>query len=112
MNDILSLKGSFVQKSNDSRPGSPKLPAGSSVSIFDIDSLISYLLEMDRFWDAQNILNGGLISVYYTRIIAKSNRIKGFLAVGSQLPNSTIVGAKFSDDKTKHIITHYIPLCY
>lgn len=110
MNDILSLKGSFVQKPNDSRPGPPKLPKGSIVSISDINNLINYLNEMNRFWKSQNIINGGLVSVYYCRIIAKSNRIKGFLAVGSQSPNSTIVGAKFSNDKSKHIITHYIPL--
>lgn len=110
MNDILSLKGNFIQKPNDSKPGPPKLPKNSQVSIADINKLISYLIEMNRFWKSQSILNGGLVSVYYNRIIAKSNRVKGFLAVGSKLPNSTIVGAKFSDDKSKHIITHYIPL--
>lgn len=110
MNDILSLKGSFVQKPSGNKPGAPTLPKNTLITESDIDRLIVSLEEMERFWRSQTILNGGLVSVYYDRIIAKSNRIKGYLANGSQLPNATIVGAKFSDDKTKHIITHYIPL--
>lgn len=110
MNDILSLKGSFEQKPSGNKPGAPTLPKNKIISESDINRLIISLEEMERFWRSQTILSGGLVSVYYDRIIAKSNRIKGYLANGSQLPNATIVGVKFSDDKTKHIITHYIPL--
>ncbi|MQP73576.1 serine protease, partial [Streptococcus mitis] len=48
--------------------------------------------------------------MYYNRVLAKSNRIDGFFNVGggNAIPNETIVGAKFSNDKSKHIITHYI----
>ena len=50
-----------------------------------------------------------LISVYYYRIVAKSNRINGYLDGGrNSTPIDTVVGAKFNPDKTKHIITHYI----
>lgn len=110
MNDILNLKGTFEQKSSDRRPGAPTLPKNTTISISDINRLIHSLEDMEQFWQAQTILSGGLVSVYYGRIIAKSNRIKGYLSNGSQLPNATIVGAKFTDDKKKHIITHYIPL--
>ena len=97
MNDILNLKGSFNQNSSNRKPGSPKLPGNTIVKTEQIKNLITYLLEMKRFWQSQTILNGCLISVYYNKIAAKSNRVQGFLSYGSALPNSTIVGAKFSD---------------
>ena len=110
MNDILNLKGSFNQNSSNRKPGSPKLPGNTIVKTEQIKNLITYLLEMKRFWQSQTILNGCLISVYYNKIAAKSNRVQGFLSYGSALPNSTIVGAKFSDGQPKHIITHFVPL--
>ncbi|TDW13191.1 subtilase family protein [Breznakia blatticola] len=108
-NDILNLKGSFDQRKNPGKPGSPKLAKNSIVSVKDIERLILYLEEMKRFWKIEKLLNGCLISVYYNTIIAKSNRCKFFLCNGSKSPNDTIVGAKFSDNKKKHIITHFIP---
>ena len=41
MNSILQLKGRFEQRSNRSRPGSPKLPKGKSVSA-------SHLRELEK----------------------------------------------------------------
>lgn len=108
MNDILSLKGNFEQKANTSTPGSPKLPKNTKIDASDIKNLIAYLENMETFWMEQKILTGALISVYYNKIVAKSNRIQGYLAERSKNPNLSIVGAKFSSDKTKHIITHYI----
>ena len=41
MNSILQLKGRFEQRSNRSRPGSPKLPKGKRVSA-------SHLRELEK----------------------------------------------------------------
>jgi len=52
-----------------------------------------------------------LISVYYNKVAAKSNRIQGLLSKGSITANSAIVGAKFTNDESpKHIITHYVSI--
>lgn len=108
-NDILILKGNFDQRTSKGKPGAPTLAKNSTVDIEDIKRLIVYLKEMERFWKSEKLLNGCLISIYYNTIIAKSNRSKAFLSKKSKSPNDTIVGAKFSDDKKKHIITHYVP---
>ena len=50
-----------------------------------------------------------LFSVYYTDIIAKSNRIQMLFSKDVENTNSTIVGAKYSGiDTRKHIITHCV----
>ncbi len=78
MNDILNLKGSFNQNSSNRKPGSPKLPGNTIVKTEQIKNLITYLLEMKRFWQSQTILNGCLISVYYNKIAAKVIGFKDF----------------------------------
>ena len=45
MNSILQLKGRFEQRSNRSRPGSPKLPKGKSVSASHLRELEKQLKE-------------------------------------------------------------------
>ena len=47
-----------------------------------------------------------MVSVHYNKIAAKSNRISG-LFKGTD-SNNAVVGAKFSDDKSKHIITYFL----
>lgn len=110
MNNILELKGRFNQKSNNSRPGAPKLPKGSIVNSSDLIFLRDNLIKMRQFWMSNTLFNGALISVYYNKTAAKSNRVTKLLAAGSAPPNSTIVGAKFAKKHNKHIITHHIPI--
>lgn len=104
MNDILSLTGSFQQQKNSQRPGKVNLPGNSEISSTKIQSLINDLKEMQSFWGGQKIISKCLISAYYCRNIAKSNRIKAFF--GSK-PDSLIVGSKFDKD-LKHIITYLV----
>lgn len=108
-NDILSLKGNFSQKDGTGKPGLPTMSKGAKVNVEDIRALVFDLEEMEQFWASNNLLNGCLISIYYNTIIAKSNRSKSFLSIKSESPNNTIVGASFSCDKSKHIITHFVP---
>src|SRR5690625_2204676 len=110
MNEILHLKGNFLQKSSGGRPGAPQLAKGKVVKSSHIESLIDDLTRLKKFWQEEPFLKGSLISVYYNDIMAKSNRIDGFLSMGSEPVNSTIVGAKYADNNLKHIITHYVPL--
>lgn len=109
MNNLLQLKGKFEQASSNSRPGAPKLPAGKSVQVNQLEALLSNLVELKEFWGKQKLLPGALITVHYKKVAAKSNRIQGLLGKGADKPNKSIVGARFSlDGSPKHIITHYV----
>lgn len=108
MNNLLHLTGRFEQKRGTSRPGPPQLPVNTSVSKEKLEQIISDLKHMQSFWESQDLLEGALVSVYYTKIAAKSNRVSKLLSEGSKHPNTTIVGARFSNDNLKHIITHNI----
>ena len=110
MNKLLQLKGTFEQASSNFRPGPPNLPAGKSLEVSKLEKLKKDLVELKKVWSQENILPGVLISVYYNKVAAKSNRIKGLLAKGNKnTANSSIVGARFNEDSSpKHIITHYV----
>lgn len=111
MNNLLQLKGRFEQASSNSRPGAPNLPAGKFVKVSQLEQLKNNLVELKRFWSKENIFSGALISVYYNKVAAKSNRIQGLLSKGEVRANSSIVGARFTNDESpKHIITHYVPI--
>lgn len=109
MNNLLKLKGTFEQKASTNRPGSPNLPANQFIQVSKLKELLKNLKELEEYWQGQNILPGALITVHYNKIAAKSNRLQSLLGDSSTPPNKSIVGAKFSLDKSpKHIITHYV----
>ena len=111
MNNLLQLKGRFEQKSSTNRPGSPNLPTGQSVNVSHLEKLQKNLYELQNYWQNQTLLSGALITVYYKKVAAKSNRLQVVLGDSKNRPNSSVVGAKFSlDGSPKHIITHYVSL--
>lgn len=111
MNNILQLKGTFEQKGNDNTIGPPELPANTIVKVEHLEKLKEDLTNLIKFWEKENIFTGALISVYYNKIAAKSNRIKGLLSKGKNKANASVVGARFTDkEKPKHIITHYVQI--
>lgn len=111
MNDILQLKGSFEQRENSIGFGPSKLLAHQCVTVEHLQSLINDLKKLIDFWKDNRLLKKTLISVYYTRVVPKSNRISRLLNFDT-IPNNSIVGAKFniSNKKHKHIITHYVAI--
>lgn len=110
MNNILQLKGAFQQRSNDNKPGPRNVPNNSSpITVEKLQKLLQDLLNLRDYWQHQSIIEGCLIDVHYIDVIAKSNRIKGFIYSGNEAVNNTVVGAKFANEvKPKHIITHYV----
>lgn len=110
MNDILQLKGPFEQRSSNMKPGAPNLPKGANVSSTHLHKIKTDLSRMVNFWESQTILKNALVSVYYTKVAAKSNRASGLLTDVGKSASSSIVGAKFSKEGTKHVITHYVSL--
>ena len=117
MNDILQLKGRFQQRPNPSRPGSPKLPKGKSVSASHLYELANQLERILVYWTKNTDINGALVSVHYKHIVAKSNRLKILLAENGKTPTDSIRGVKFvweQDDvgkeMQKHVFTHFVSL--
>lgn len=110
MNNLLQLKGTFEQ-AKSKPPGPPNLPSGKSIKTSKLNEMKRNLLELKEFWTKETIFSGALVSVYYNKVAAKSNRIQGLLSNGGRTANKMIVGARFSNDESpKHIITHYVPM--
>ena len=107
MNPTLQLKGTFEQRKNDSTFGSPNLPSGESINSDKLEELLSDLKRLFEFWQNDRTLPGALVSVYYNKIAAKSNRIQRILSSG----NNSIRGARYDNSESpRHIITHYVLL--
>lgn len=110
MNSVLELKGKrFVQVAKSNNGGGIDMNSKVIVTNQILKKLISQLQQIYTFWQHENRpFPGVLISVHYNKIVAKTNRISG-LFKGDQ-SNYAIVGAKFNDKKTKHIITYFLSL--
>lgn len=111
MNTIIKLwNKSFTQKSRSGGKVNKQIPKGSQITLEHLKKIHSSLKKVEKYWENNTVLSGVLISVYYNRIVAKSNRVEGYFNVKGEkvVPNDTIVGAKFNSDKNSHIITHYI----
>lgn len=110
MNNILELKGKrFVQAAKQGRGGGPMMNGKKTVAAEHLLRLKEKLLQIKEFWENEDKpFQGVLISVYYNKIVAKSNRIAGLLK--GKESNSAIVGAKFNTEKTKHIITYFVDM--
>ena len=77
-----------------------------TVTSANLLKLASKLHQIKDFWlHEQKPFHGVLVSVYYNKIVAKSNRIAGLFKGNNS--NFYIVGAKFNNEKTSHIITYF-----
>ena len=108
MNNVLELKGKrFVQASKNGIYGSIAMNGEIEVNIERLLKLKSQLIKIKEFWDKETKpFEGILISVYYNKIVSKSNRISALFK--GRASNDAIVGAKFNLDKSKHIITYFL----
>ena len=79
MNNILELKGKrFIQESRHGGFGGPAMNSRKTVSAKNVQKLIDDLKKINRFWhETPHAFKGVLLSVYYNKIVAKSNRIAG-----------------------------------
>lgn len=108
MNNILELKGRrFIQAPKTVQGGGASMNSRFSVTSLKLEELMSQLTLIQKFWeDEKRIFSGVLVSVYYNKIVAKSNRISGIFKGNKS--NFSVVGAKFNQDKSAHIITYYL----
>ncbi|MDT2748974.1 S8 family peptidase [Streptococcus parauberis] len=107
-NNVLELRGKrFVQAARNITGGGASMNSKKVVTTKEILRLQNKMEQIRNFWLQENRpFNGVLISVHYNKIVAKSNRI-GCLLKGRE-SDLAVVGAKFNDTKTKHIITYYV----
>lgn len=112
MNDILLLKGQFQHRKRVGGFGIPALPKNQAVAATHISSLLSSLKSIYDFWQKNPFIGGALVSVQYTRIVAKSNRLRTILSTNNSNPSDAIVGARFTEgvSEKKHIITYFLSL--
>ena len=111
MNQVLQLKGRFEQRKNLSTPGPANLPVGTSVNVNKIQMLRNQLQSIYSYWEKDTTVQGALISVHYTRIVAKSNRLQGLLGHQNGNPSDTVCGSRYSSSYNRHhIFTHYVQL--
>lgn len=114
MNGVLQLRGTFNKQKSGGKPGAPNMPKrnDASVSVERIGSLIADLKALEKFWQKDSLINGALIDVHYNCVVAKSNRIGGYLlSKGQKTTNDSVRGARFVDANTpspKHVITHFV----
>lgn len=110
MNNVLELKGKrFVQASKSGNGGGAAMNGKKVVTSEQLIALQSKINQIKEFWKAEKKpFEGILISVHYNKIVAKSNRISG-LFKGTD-SNGAIVGAKFNEEKSKHIITYFLDI--
>lgn len=117
LNDILQLKGRFEKRKNDSGFGPLKLPKNQKVSSKHMLELKQQLETVKEYWTRNRDIEGALVSVHYTRVVAKTNRLRNLLGDTGKKPIDSIRGAKFVTEKDasgnlihKHVFTHYVQI--
>ena len=111
-NDILELKGTFEQRTRDSRPGPVSLPKNAEITSEKLEILIYQLKGLKNFWIDERYVDGALVNIQYRQLVAKSNRVTRLFSFSKPTANDSIVGAKFTDsiDNPKHIITYHLQI--
>lgn len=117
MNNILQLKGRFEKRKNDAGFGPAKLPAKQSVTSLHLNDLAAQLIRIKEYWIKNQDIAGAIVSVHYTRVVAKSNRLRILLSEKGKSPIDSIRGAKFVTETAmdggeihKHVFTHYVQI--
>ena len=108
MNNVLELRGKrFIQAPREGAGGGISMNSKKEVTTEHLMGLREQLIQIKDFWAKESRpFEGILVSVYYNKIVAKSNRIGG-LFKGKE-SNEAIVGAKFNENKSKHIIIYFL----
>lgn len=110
LNNVLELKGNkFNQEDKSVVNFDESMNSHFPVTSNHILQLKNKLQKLIDYWNSVNKpFDGVLVSVYYNKLVAKSNRISCLFK--GKNSNYSVVGAKFNDSKTKHIITYYLDI--
>lgn len=113
MNPILELKGQLRSRKNPMHPAGIRFPQGRTLACSHIRALLEDLRSVLSFWLKDTTIGGALVSVHYSQIVAKSNRIVRLLSYHGAKPGDSVRGAKFigiPGGGIAHVFTHYVPL--
>lgn len=110
MNNVIKLSGKpFIQASRQGGGGGVSMNGQKSVTYKHIQKVKKDIEQLILFWNSERRpFTGALVSVRYNKIVAKSNRISGLLK--GRATSSAVVGAKYNENKTAHIITYYVDI--
>jgi len=116
MNNLLELKGQFRSRKNPSKPGTPVLPNGTSISAEFLRKLALELNTIHSTWKNQTYLNKELIAVHQTRVIPKSRRLHVLFSGNGIISDQEIRGARFEKKQipgikepvTCHVFIYYV----
>ncbi|MCL1989303.1 MAG: S8 family peptidase [Defluviitaleaceae bacterium] len=109
-NNVLELRGKrFIQAAKSNQNGGASMNSQKIVTSEQLINLQAQLKNIKAFWQLENQpFEGILISVHYNKIAAKSNRISGLFKGNKS--NDAVVGAKYNENKNKHIITYFLDI--
>ena len=109
-NNVLELRGKrFIQAAKSNQNAGASMNSQKIVTSEQLINLQARLKNIKAFWQLENQpFEGILISVHYNKIAAKSNRISGLFK--GQESNDAVVGAKYNENKSKHIITYFLDI--
>lgn len=114
MNNVLMLRGKIQHRPRDNGGfGPPVLPAKSQpVTIEKLRKIKKELEGTLEYWKEDTRFGGALITVYYNKVVAKSNRMQVLLKKDNANINNSIKGAKFEKEngKIKHVFTYFVSL--
>ncbi len=113
MNNLLHLSRDLNTQKNTQKMGTIKIPKGTVVSAEQIDILLKQINNIIEYWkNKEKYISGTLVSVHYTTIVAKSNRLTKLFSYKNNNPSEHIRGAKFEhvNNRLCHVITYYVPL--
>lgn len=114
MNNLIQLKGQLKQRKHPQAQSHPSLPSGKEVSSSHLRSLIQDLQRTADFWQHNTLIGNALISVHYTMVIAKSNRLQHLLAEREGKIDEQIRGARFETvfskdrESIRHVFTYLV----
>ncbi len=114
MNNVLMLRGKIQHRPRDNGGfGPPVLPAKSEpVTIEKLRKIKKELEGTLEYWKEDTRFGGALITVYYNKVVAKSNRMQVLLKKDNSNINNSIKGASFKKEngKIKHVFTYFVSL--
>jgi len=110
MNNVLELRGKrFIQAAKSNQSGGAAMNSQKTVTSEQLIALQTKLRSIKDFWRLESQpFEGVLVSVHYNKIAAKSNRISGLFKGNKS--NDAVVGAKYNEEKSKHIITYFLDI--
>lgn len=102
MHPILKLRGDFKTSPNPRAIPVVIFPENKSVELAHLRTLLQQLQELQQLWNSDRLPNiDPLITVIYTDVVAKSNRIRALFHNNSAANNQAVVGVRIVEQRSE-----------